>query len=135
MNCVRLGERAPTTYGAGDLTGPVAGRLAAAGCTAVSHRSSAVGGGLDAEQLGVLAVEGHQVFVAAELDDVGAVHHDDEIGHSNGREPVRHQHRDAAGVDVRARRLGEPLEQGVLGLGVERSRRLVEASAAAVRRA
>jgi hypothetical protein len=43
-----------------------------------------VGGGLDAVQLGVLAVLGHQLVVAADLKDAGAVEHDDEVGHAHG---------------------------------------------------
>ena len=71
--------------------------------------------------------------MGAHLDDPRAVEHDDEIGHPHGAEAMRHEDRDAA---VRRRRAaaGLPLargrrvalEQRVLGLGVERRRRLVE---------
>ena len=36
------------------------------------------------------------------------------------------EHGEPPGVDVFTRRLGEPLEQRVLGLGIERRRRLIE---------
>ena len=63
----------------------------------------------------------------ADLDDAGAVEHDDEVGHAHGGEAVRHQDRDAAVVGRRrARAGGVALEQRVLGLGVERRGRLVE---------
>ena len=80
-------------------------------------------------------LRGHQLLVGADLDDVGAVHHDDQVGHAHGREAVRHEHGDPPGVGVRARRLGEALEQRVLGLGVERRGRLVEDQQQRMRRA
>ena len=58
-------------------------------------RGLPVGAGLDREQLGVLAAAGHEVVVAADLDDAGAVEDDDQVGHAHGREAVRHEDRDA----------------------------------------
>src|SRR5439155_14094461 len=52
---------------------------------------SAVGSGLDAVELAVLAALGHELVVAADLDHVGAVEDDDQVGHANGREAVRHE--------------------------------------------
>ena len=64
-----------------------------------------------------------------DLDHACAVEHDDEVGHAHRREAVRDEHGDAA---RRLRHLrcsrggGVALEQRVLGLGIERGRRLVE---------
>ena len=96
--------------------------------------AAAVRRGLDAVELGVLAAAGHQVFVGADFDQVGAVEDDDDAGHAHGAEAVRDQDRDAAEIVWRGaiavartvRRGGVALEQGVLGLGVERGGRLVE---------
>src|SRR5262245_18594341 len=56
---------------------------------------SAVGGGLDAVQLGVRAALGHEFVVRADLGDARPVEHDDEVGHPHGREAMRHQDGDA----------------------------------------
>ncbi len=60
------------------------------------------------------------------LDDVRAVEHDDLVGHTDRREAVRDEDRDAAVVARLARRGREALEQCVLGLRVERGGGLVE---------
>ena len=65
--------------------------------------SSAVGGGLDAVELGVLPAVGHSSSWVPDLDHARAVEHDDEVGHPHGAEAVRHQDRDAA-VGRRLRR-------------------------------
>ena len=64
-----------------------------------------------------------------------AVEHDDEVGHADRREAVRHEHGDAPVVACRPRRGREPLEQRVLGLGVEGGGRLVEDAHERLRRA
>jgi hypothetical protein len=51
-------------------------------------RWSAVGGGLDAVQLRVLTVFGHQLIVRAHLHEPGAIKNDNEIGHADRRETV-----------------------------------------------
>ena len=76
-----------------------------------------------------------QLVVGADLDDPGAVEHDDEVGHAHGGEAVRHEDGDAAVVAAAAGAGRVALEQGVLGLGVERGGRLVEHEHAAGRRA
>jgi len=58
------------------------------GRRSATHTSLAIGGGLDAVQLGVLAARRHERVVRADLDDAGAVEHDDEIGHPHGGEAV-----------------------------------------------
>jgi hypothetical protein len=50
---------------------------------------------LNPVQLRILTIAGHQRFMAAELGDFRSVHHDDEIGHANRREPVRNQQNDS----------------------------------------
>src|SRR3989304_1183438 len=57
--------------------------------------ASAVGGGLDAVQLGVMAAPLHQFLVSADFDESRAVEHHDQIGHARGRESVGLQDRDA----------------------------------------
>jgi hypothetical protein len=47
---------------------------------------SAVGGSLDAVQLLVGTVLGHQLIVGANLHESGPIEHDDEIGHPDRRE-------------------------------------------------
>ena len=115
----------PNSYGAGDLTGLWQLGIRCRMRDDLGPRS-AVGGGLDVEQLGVQAATGDQLLVGADLDHARAVHHHDQVGHPHRREPVRHQHRHPAGVGMRSWRLGEPLEQRMLGLGVERGGGFVE---------
>ena len=81
------------------LTRPIAGSKSSADGrlrSAVAAARLAVGRGLDAVELGVLAAVRHQLLVRADLDDARAVEHDDEVGHAHGREPVRDEHGDAA---------------------------------------
>ena len=59
----------------------------------------------------------------ADFDDTRAIEHDNEIGHAYRREPVGNQDRDTPAA---AHRGCVALEKRVLGLGVERGRRLVE---------
>jgi hypothetical protein len=71
-------------------------------------------------------IDRHQVGVAAHLGHPGPVQDHDQVGHPDGGEPVRHQHRDPPVGHLLAGRRGEPLEQGVLGLRVEGGRGLVQ---------
>jgi len=57
---------------------------------------------------------------------VRAVEYHDEVVHPDGAEPVRHQDGHAPVRPCLARRGGVALEQLVLGLRVQRRRRLVE---------
>ena len=69
----------------------------------------------------------------ARLGHARTVQDDDEVGHPHGAESVRDEDRDlamarigrAAGA-IASHRVGITLEQGVLGLGVERRRGFVE---------
>src|SRR5438093_13003230 len=63
---------------------------------------SPVSGGLNAVQFGVSATSGHELVVRADFRNSGAVEHDDEVGHANGAEAVRHKNRDAAVCTVAA---------------------------------
>ncbi len=56
---------------------------------------SAVGGGLDGVELGVLAAPGHQLLVGADVAQLGAVEDHDQVGHAHRAEAVRHQDGDA----------------------------------------
>src|SRR5690348_1183315 len=56
---------------------------------------------------------------------MGAVEHDDQVGHAHRREAMRDENRDAAAA-ASARGAREALEQRVLGLGVERRGGLIE---------
>ena len=56
--------------------------------------------------------------MGTDLGHVGAREHDDQVGHADGREPVRDQDGHAPGSGRHARLLGKALEQCVLGLGV-----------------
>jgi tetratricopeptide (TPR) repeat protein len=87
---------------------------------------SAVSRRLDAVQVGVAAVAGKQFLVAARLRDAGAVEHHDEVGHPDRAEPVRDQDGHAPVLPRLPGGGGVALEQLVLGLRVERRRRLVE---------
>ncbi len=55
-------------------------------------RSASVCRGLDGEEVGIETTRRHQFFVASRLRDMGAVHHDDPIGHANGRESMGDEH-------------------------------------------
>src|SRR6202035_3334569 len=96
--------------------------------------ASPVRRGLDSVELRVLAALGEEGFVGSRLYHSGAVQDDDEVGHSHGAEAVGDEEGDAAvdgrlaggscGASSRRRRVA--LEEGVLGLGVEGRRGLVE---------
>src|SRR5215472_6758339 len=81
---------------------------------------------LDPVQLGVPPAAGHQLFVAADLCQARPVQHHNEVGHADGAEPVGHQDGHAPAAPGLARPAGIALEQLMLGLGVERGRRLVQ---------
>ncbi len=74
-----------------------------------------------ANSTGVALAAGDQLVVGAFLDDAAALEHDDAVGHAHGREAVR----DDDGRPPLGER-PEPLEDRVLGLGVERRGGLVE---------
>ena len=89
-------------------------------CRGAGHRLQ-VGAGLQLEQLRIQAFGGHQVVVAATLDDasrfhdvdaVGAAHAGEAVGDEQGRPPVQ--------------QLADVGEQGMFGAGVERRGGLVE---------
>src|SRR5713101_6639690 len=85
------------------------------------HVFAGVRGRLHSEEAGVAAVELHQLRVRALLHQAAMFEEDDAVGAAHGREPVRDVHGGAA-----AREGTQPLEEVVLGLRVERRRRLVE---------
>src|SRR5688572_52508 len=82
---------------------------------------SAIGAGLEIEQVGVAALPRHELLVRAVLDDAAFVEDDDLIGVPHRREAMRDQDRDAV-----MRQRAEVLEDLRLGLGIHRGRRLVE---------
>ncbi len=62
-----------------------------------------------------------------ELDDPSVVEDNDEVGHADGGEPVRHQQGDRSGVGGDASRLGRvALKEGVFGGCVKRGSGLVQ---------
>src|SRR4051794_21028617 len=71
--------------------------------------------------VGIEAVAGHQLAVAAALGDAAAVEHDDLVGVDDGRQAMGDHHRGAAAADLLQRALDL-----LLGAGVERAGRLVE---------
>src|SRR5919198_2586888 len=77
--------------------------------------------GLHAEEPRIAAVQSHQFSMRAFLDKPAVLQEDDPVRTPDGREAVRDVDGGAA-VGKRAK----PLEQVVLGLRVERRRRLVE---------
>src|SRR6185503_6436870 len=80
-----------------------------------------VAAGLKAEQLGVVAVPGYEVLMAAALDDAAFLEHDDLVGHAHGGEPVRDQ--DCA---LALRERPEVLVHARLGRGVHGGGRFVQ---------
>src|SRR2546421_10912130 len=84
-------------------------------------RASGVALGLQGEQSGVAGSAGDQLGVASLFDDATFLEHQDAVGHAHGGKTVRNEQRGSA-----ARELAEALEDGVLCLGIERRRRLVE---------
>lgn len=66
------------------------------GANSTVGADSAVGARLQLVELCVQPGRGHQVSMAADLDDPPTVENDDHVGHAYGREPVRDQHRNAA---------------------------------------
>src|SRR5215472_5738479 len=115
--------RAPVSWGANTLTScPAAWKHFRPART----DSSAVSGRLDAVEVGVAAAAGKQFLMAARLRDAGAVEYHDEVGHADRAEPVRDQDGHAPLPPGFPGGGGVALEQLVLGLRVERRRRLVE---------
>ena len=78
-------------------------------------------GELGGVEPGVGAVGGQQLVVGALLDDVAGLHHQDQVGVADRRQPVRDDEARPAG----AQRGHRPLDQH-LGAGVDRAGRLVE---------
>ena len=65
--------------------------------------------------------------MGSRLGDLPIHQDDDEVGHADGGEAVRHEDSDASGLPCcHPRRLGEPLEERVLGLRIQGSRRFVQ---------
>src|ERR687892_798080 len=85
-----------------------------------------IGGGLDVEELRVMAVQADQLRVRARLDDSALIKHVDAIGRADAREAMRDQeHRAALGE------LSHLDEQVPLSAGVEGRGRFVEDQEAA----
>ena len=78
-------------------------------------------GGSAAQQLGVAPAELDELLVAATLDDLTRVEHEDLVGVADRRQAVGDRDRRAS-----ARELVQRLLHGALGLVVKRRRRLVE---------
>src|ERR1700728_2319496 len=93
-----------------------------------TNRWSAVRGGLDAVELRVLTISGHQLIVGAALHQPGPVEHDDEIRHADRRETVRDEDREASAIAraSAARRCGVVFKERVFSLRVQRGGGFVE---------
>src|SRR5260370_19244836 len=126
---VAMPRAAPTTAGA--LGCDNARRSTAANSTGLllnlhifrfgNHIFAGVRGRLHPEEAGVTAVELHQFRVRALLHQAAMFEEDDAVSAAHSREPVRDVNGGAA-----AREGTQPFEKVVLGLRVERRRRLVE---------
>src|SRR5207249_7892576 len=67
-----------------------------------------------------------QLVVRAELEQTRALEHDDEVGHADGRESMRHEDGHVASVTVSPCGGGKTLKQRVFSLSIERCRGLVQ---------
>ena len=80
---------------------PVLGRGAMGGERGLCfvHRHRAAGSGVGAVELAVDLAVGQQLVVGAGLDDEAVVHHADQVGLLDRRQPVRHRQRGPALAD------------------------------------
>src|SRR5690242_4979059 len=110
--CRWLAQPSPTTPAAMTVTRR---------CIRPRSRSSPVPGRLQFEELRVAALLAKKLFVRADRLDAAVGKNHDAVGHANGREAVRDQHRGLV-----AAQFLEALEHFELRARVERRRRLVE---------